>query len=85
MDLKTSSPTRPRSLEIYIIYVDLDDNTKCVVEGSVSIKLLMDLGGIMDVETNLLSILAMEERGLEVNFMGSEVVVAPKGTDSSRR
>ena len=54
----------------------------------------MDSSGIMEVkevlyvlrlEKNILSVLAIEDRGLEVNFTGGEVVVGPRETNPNKK
>jgi hypothetical protein len=40
---------------------------------------------VLGLEKNLLSISAMEDMGLEVNFKGGEVAVRPKGADPNMR
>lgn len=37
------------------------------------------------LEKNLLSVLAMEDKGFEVIFVGGEVAIRPKGVDPSIR
>ena len=74
--------------------VDLGDNTKYIVEGIGSMEFQIDSGGVMEVnevlyelglDKNLLSISAIEERGLKVNFKGGEVDVGLKGTNPSKK
>ena len=40
---------------------------------------------VLGLEKNLLSVSAMEDRGLDVSFMGGEVNVRPRGVDPSVR
>eukprot|EP00253_Pinus_taeda_P024505 PITA_24505 len=76
------------------VHVELGDKAKYVVEGTGSIEFQMDSGGIMEVnevlyvlglEKNLLLVLVIEDRGLEVCFTGDEVDVGPKGTDFNKK
>lgn len=76
------------------LHVKLGDNIRYAVKCISNIQFQLDSGSLMEVkevmyvpglENNLLSFSAMEDGGLEVNFIGGEVVVRPKGVNPSAR
>lgn len=75
------------------LHVELE-NTKYAVEGIGNIQFQLESRNLMEVkevkyvprlEKNLLSFSIMEDKELEINFTGGEVVVMLKGTDPSMR
>eukprot|EP00253_Pinus_taeda_P014713 PITA_14713 len=80
--------------ELRDLHVELGDNTKYATEGIDNIDFQLDSRNIMEVnlvmfvprlEKNLLLVMAMEDRRLEVSFMGGKVAIRSKGADPNKR